>query len=77
MLSAIFHFVALLALAAFIGRFSTCFAGMLKGFIISVVWVSTSIGVTYQFVGRSFRLFLIDAGFYVVLFSLAGFIFGL
>jgi hypothetical protein len=43
---------------------------------MSVVWVFTSIAVTHLFVGRTFRLILIDAGFYVVFFSLAGLILG-
>lgn len=75
-LAGISHLVAVIALAMFIGSHSTAFDGLLKGFIISIVWVSTSIGVTYLFVGRTFRLFLIDAGFYVVFLSLAGLILG-
>jgi hypothetical protein len=75
-LSALLHIIAIIGLALFIGNNSTASTGLLKGFIISTVWVSTSIGVTYLFVGRTFRLFLIDAGFYVVFLSLAGLILG-
>ena len=70
------HLVAVIALAMFIGSSSTAVEGLLKGFLVSIVWVSTSIGVTYLFVGRTFRLFLIDAGFYVVFLSLGGLILG-
>jgi uncharacterized membrane protein len=76
-LTGVSHLIAVIGLAMFIGSDSTPLAGLLKGFIISLVWVSTSIGVTYQFVGRSFRLFLIDAGFYVVFYSIAGLILGI
>ena len=68
------HLVAVIALAMLIGHNSTVVCGLLYGLTISLVWVSTSIGVTYLFVGRSFRLFLIDAGFYVVFYSIAGLI---
>ncbi len=75
-LAGLAHLVAVIALALFIGSSSTAVEGLLKGFLVSIVWVSTSIGVTYLFVGRTFRLFLIDAGFYVVFLSLAGLILG-
>ena len=73
-LTGISHLIAVMALAMLIGHNSTAVFGLLYGLIISIVWVSTSIGVTYLFVGRSFRLFLIDAGFYVVFYTVAGFI---
>ena len=73
-LTGISHLVAVIALAIIIGNHSTALCGLLCGFMVSLVWVSTSIGVTYLFVGRSFRLFLIDAGFYVVFYSIAGLI---
>jgi len=75
-LSALLHIIAVIGLAMFIGADSTALIGTLKGFIVSTVWISTSIGVTYIFVGRTFRLFLIDAGFYVIFLSFAGLILG-
>lgn len=75
-LSALLHIIAIIGLAIFIGGNSTALEGLLKGFIVSTVWIATSIGVTYIFVGRTFRLFLIDAGFYVVFLSIAGLILG-
>lgn len=75
-LSAILHIVAIIGLAVVIGKNSTAFEGLLDGLLISFLWIATSIGVTYIFVGRTFRLFLIDAGFYVVFLSLAGLILG-
>jgi hypothetical protein len=71
-ISGILHLIAVIALAIFIGSDATALTGFLKGLFVSLVWVSTGIGVNYIFAGRSFRLFLIDAGFYVVFLSLAG-----
>ena len=75
-LSALLHLVLVIALAMFVGQHTNFLGGALKGLFISLVWISTSIGVTYIFVGRTFRLFLIDAGFYIVFLSLAGMILG-
>ena len=73
-ITGISHFVAVMALAMLIGHNSTAVCGLFYGLIVSIVWVSTSIGVTYLFVGRSFRLFLIDTGFYIVFYTIAGLI---
>ena len=75
-LTAVLHLIAIVGLAILTGKNSTAFDGFLNGLLISIVFISTSIGVTYIFVGRSFRLFLIDAGYYVVFLSLAGLILG-
>lgn len=75
-LTAVFHFIAMLFLATFIGRHSTYLEGFVSGFIISIAWVTTSFGAKYLFVNRSMKLLLIDAGFYVVLYSIAGLILG-
>lgn len=75
-LSAIAHLAATIALAAFIGSNSNALSGLRDGLVISIFWISTSIAVTYLFANRSVKLFLIDAGFYVVFFSLAGMIIG-
>jgi len=75
-LSGLLHVVLVIALAMFVGQHTNFLGGALKGLFVSLVWISTSIGVTYIFVGRTFRLFLIDAGFYVVFLTLAGMILG-
>jgi hypothetical protein len=74
-LSALLHIIAVIGLATMLIDCGPT-EGLLAGLAISLVWVATSIGVTYIFVGRSLRLFLIDAGFYVVFLSLAGLILG-
>ena len=47
-------------------------AGALAGF----GWVATAIGITYLFESRSFKLFLINAGYHAVTFILMGAIIG-
>lgn len=75
-LSGLLHLIAITALAALIGSSAGAVDGLITGLMLSVIWVSTSMAVTYIFVGRTFKLFLIDAGFYVVFYSLAGFVLG-
>jgi hypothetical protein len=75
-LTALFHFIAVTALALILGKDSSIINGLLLGLCTSIAWVSTSIGVTYMFVGRPFRLILIDAGFYIFYFSITGAILG-
>ena len=75
-LSALFHFIAIAGLDYFIGADATALSGLLKGLSFSLLFIFTSIAVTHLFVGRSFRLILIDGGFYVVLYSIAGLILG-
>jgi len=74
--SAVAHFVGVTALDVFIGTEATALVGLIKGLIVGIVWVSGSIAVTHLFVGRSLRLILIDAGFYVVFYAIAGTILG-
>jgi hypothetical protein len=75
-LSALLHFIAIAGLDYFIGADATALSGLFKGLFVSIGFIFTSIAVTHLFVGRSFRLILIDAGFYVVLYSIAGLILG-
>lgn len=75
-LTALLHLIAVIGLAVLIGKNSNPIAGFIFGLMVSLIWISTAIGVTYIFVGRTFRLFLIDAGFYLVFLSLAGLILG-
>ena len=75
-LSILFHFIAIVGLAVAIGKNATLVSGLLTGFSISFAFIFTTIGVTYLFVGRPLRLMLIDASFYIVLFSLGGLILG-
>lgn len=75
-LATILHFMAMTALDSFIGVEATLFSGLIVGLEVSIFWIFTSVAATYMFVGRPFRLILIDGGFYVVYFTLAGSILG-
>jgi hypothetical protein len=63
-------------LAAFIGPESDWKFGMTAGALAGIGWVATAIGVNYLFERRSFRLWLINAGYMVVSFTLMGLILG-
>jgi len=70
--------VAAWAMAAVIGRgdHSLLFpvhVGLLTGLCV----VATSFGINYLFAGRSFKLWLIDAGYHVLQFTLYGLVIGL
>ena len=70
--------VAAWALAAVIGRSEPSLPFALHaGFLTGLCFVATSFGINYLFAGRSLKLWLIDAGYHVLQFTLYGLIFGL
>lgn len=74
--TAVLHFLALAALSAVVsGQGGT--NGFIFGLMISLVWIFSSLGSTYLFAGRSLKLLAIDAGMYIVLFSVSGWIMGI
>lgn len=64
-------------LAAFIGPDATPGFSVAAAFAAGFGWVALGMGVTYLFEARSLRLWLIDAGYHVVSFTLMGVILGL
>ena len=52
-------------------------SALLTSLQISIVWLATSLGGTYLYAGRSWRLLAVDSGLYVVLFALGGLALGL
>ena len=70
--------VAAWAMAAVIGRSepSVPFA-VHVGFLTGLCVVATSFGINYLFAGRSLKLWLIDAGYHVLQFTLYGLVIGL
>jgi Protein of unknown function (DUF1761) len=72
----VLQFVAATALAVFLGSDSSWTSGLHSGALIGLLWIATAYGITYLFEQRSMRLFLINAGYYVVLFSIMGAILG-
>jgi len=47
------------------------------GVMIGGAWVATSFGINYAFAQRSFKLWLIDAGYHLLQFTLYGLVLGL
>lgn len=64
-------------LAAFIGAKASLGAGLLAGAAAGFGWVAAGFGVTYLFEQKSLRLFLINAGYHGVAFTIMGGILGL
>lgn len=64
-------------LAAFLGPDAGLAWGMMAGGLAGLGWVSASLGVLYLFEGRSLKLFLINAGYQVVTYVIAGGIIGI
>lgn len=72
----VLQLLAATALSSFLGADSTWQSGLQTGLWIGLFWLATAYGVTYLFEQRSVRLFLINAGYYVVLYAVMGTIIG-
>ena len=72
----VLQLIATIALAAFLGADSPWLTGLETGITDGLVWVATAYGVTYLFEQRPLRLFLINAGYYVVLYAIVGTVLG-
>ena len=75
--SFLFSLTAATVFALFLGRNPPLGAAVRDGLTIGACWVATSFGINYQFSNRTFKLFLIDAGYHVAQFTLYGLILGL
>lgn len=64
-------------LAAFLGPEATLAWGLAAGALAGIGWVATAIGILYLFERRSLRLYMINAGYHAVTFTLMGGILGL
>lgn len=74
--TAVVHFIALSALGAVVAGTGVT-NGLLTGLLVSVVWIFPVMAGTYLFASRSVKLLLIDAGMYVLLFSVSGLVLGI
>lgn len=72
----VLQFVAATALAMFLGSGSDWLIGLQVGLLIGLGWIATAYGITYLFEQRSLRIFLINTGYYLVLFATMGLIIG-
>jgi hypothetical protein len=72
----VLQLIAATVLASILGPDSTWLSGVHTGLILGIGFVATAYGVTYLFEQRSLRLFMINAGYNVVLFAVMGAIIG-
>jgi uncharacterized protein DUF1761 len=75
--SFLFSLIAAMVFALFLGRNPPLNTAVRDGLAIGACWVATSFGINYQFANRTFKLFLIDAGYHVAQFTFYGVILGL
>jgi hypothetical protein len=72
LLSIIISFV----LALFLGPERDAVIGASAGFMTGLFWVAAAMGITYLFERKSLKLFLINAGYHVITFTIMGLILG-
>lgn len=70
------NIVSATILDLFIGKNATLISGMIFGLFVAIAWVTTSLGINYLFSRKSLKLFLIDAGYFIVFFPIMGAILG-
>lgn len=63
-------------LAMFIGPHAGWSFGLFAGVATGLGWVSFAFGVNYMFEGKSFKLWLINAGYNTLVFAVMGLIIG-
>ena len=63
-------------LAGFVSGYQDWTWGLLGGFLAGFGWLAMGLGVLYLFERRSLKLFLINAGYFVVSFLVMGLILG-
>ena len=68
--------IAAMTLATLLGPDSTWLSGLHTGLIVGIGFLATAYGVTYLFEQRPLRLFMINAGYNVVLLAIMGAIIG-
>ncbi|MDN3919966.1 DUF1761 domain-containing protein [Roseateles violae] len=75
-LSALASLVMAFNLAAFIGAKASLGFGLFAGFATGLGWVAMSLAVIYLFEQRSLKLWLINAGYQVVAYTVMGAVIG-
>ncbi len=74
--SFVFELIIAINLAAFIGPKASLSFGLFAGAAAGFGWVALAFGVTYLFERKSLRLFLINAGYHAIAFTIMGAIIG-
>jgi hypothetical protein len=76
-LSLVLSLIAALVFALFLGPRPPLALGLGAGFAAGLCWVSASFGINYLFERKSLKLFLINAGYHTVQFTVIGLILAL
>jgi len=74
--SFIFSLIISFVLVLFLGPERDALFGATAGFMVALFWVATAMGITYLFERKSLKLFLINAGYHVITFTIMGVILG-
>jgi len=72
----VLELISAFMLAMFIGPKATAGFSTLAGLMVGLGWVATSLGVLYLFERRSYKLWLINAGYHTISFTAMGAILG-
>lgn len=72
----ILNFIIAINLSAFLGPKPDLVWGLMAGALAGVGWVSASLGIIYLFSQKSLKLFLIDAGYQTVIYTIMGGVLG-
>ena len=76
-ISFVFSLVSAAAFAAWVGSSPSLASSLQAGALVGFGFVGASFGINYQFAARSFKLWMIDAGYHTTQFILFGLILGL
>jgi len=74
--SFVFSLIISFVLVLFLGPERDAMMGAMAGFMAGLFWVATAMGITYLFERKSLKLFLINAGYHVITFTIMGLILG-
>ncbi len=69
--------IAAVAFSMVIGPEASFFMALHSGIGVGLAWVATSFGVNYLFELKSLKLWLINAGYHTLQFTIYGLVFGL
>ncbi len=75
--SFILSLIVSFVLVLFLGPERDALFGAMAGLLAGLFWVATAMGITYLFERKSLKLFLINAGYHVITFTVMGFILGI
>ena len=75
--SFVLSFIISIVLVLFLGPERNAAIGTLAGFMTGLFWVATAMGITYLFERKSLKLFMINAGYHILTFTIMGFILGI